>query len=195
MVVRCGCPWHVLGASWRAYVSAFWLPLVQPAKQGSGEKLRDSHLRHTWCVCVLWSPPCCGPDVLCCAAPCPAACLPVGLMLRLYRWLVSQGRLVPREDGGFLRMQQGRMVGYKARARNDIIAKRWADICAACTCARCALARASDATHQTVCARVRARADETCTLQTARQRVETCSCLCANVCVCTCQQYTSMAWT
>jgi hypothetical protein len=51
--------------------------------------------------------------VLCCA----------GLVLQLYHWLVSHGRLVPREQG-FLRLQQGRMVGYKARARGDILAKK-----------------------------------------------------------------------
>jgi len=52
--------------------------------------------------------------VLCCS----------GLVVQLYQWLVSQGRLVSREQGGFVRLQQGRMQGYKARARNDIIAKR-----------------------------------------------------------------------
>jgi hypothetical protein len=57
--------------------------------------------------------------MLCCAVlRCTA-----GLVLRLYRWLVGQGRLVPRHQG-FVRLQQGRMLGYKARARNDIIAKK-----------------------------------------------------------------------
>jgi hypothetical protein len=50
-------------------------------------------------------------------------CCAAGLVLKLYRWFVSRGRLVSR-DQGFVRLQQGRMAGYKARARNDIIAKK-----------------------------------------------------------------------
>jgi hypothetical protein len=58
-----------------------------------------------------------------CVVLCHAALCCAGLVLQLYRWLVSHGRLVPREQG-FLRLQQGRRVGYKARARNDILAKK-----------------------------------------------------------------------
>ena len=58
-----------------------------------------------------------------CAMLCHAVLCCAGLVLQLYRWLVSHDRLVPREQG-FLRLQQGRMVGYKARARGDILAKK-----------------------------------------------------------------------
>jgi hypothetical protein len=75
--------------------------------------------------------------------------LHAGLVSQLYQHLVSAGRVVPRALGGFVRLQQGRMPGYKARARNDLIAQRCVgltDTPRACVCVCAEQARSSPVT-------------------------------------------------